>query len=108
MVSEVINLPASPVETATDMLSVGNNVGHPTRHRDVPVLENNVAAAVHQPSTSSIPYAKMIKFNIQYGDRVVPISMLDTGTVGECQAPRSSIGENKDRFSKFRCRQFRK
>lgn len=83
MVSEVIDLPASPVETATDMLSVGNNVGHPTRYRDMPLLENNVAV-VHQPSTSSIPHAKMIKFNIQYGDRVVPISMLDTGTVGEC------------------------
>lgn len=86
MVSEVIDVPASPVETATDMVSIGNNVGH-SRTRAVhslPVLNNHVDRVNSQPSTSNFnnQLAKMLRFNVQYNDRIIPIEIPDTGTIG--------------------------
>lgn len=87
MVSEVIDIPASPVETATDMVSVGNNVGHPKPRSapSMPLLRNHVEAIPNQPSTSSAnsQASRILRFNVQYNDRVVPIDIPDTGTVGK-------------------------
>lgn len=75
--------PANPVETATDMVSVGNNVGHalPLRRAS---SEDEVRVA---PSTSSSSERasgpRMIRFNVQYCDRIVPIDIAESGTLGE-------------------------
>ncbi|GJQ73488.1 putative FAS-associated factor [Trypoxylus dichotomus] len=81
MVPEVIDIPSSPIETATDMVSVGNNVGH-SRPRSMPILENNVSGPYQQPSTSSLRI-KTIRFNVQYGGQTIPIDIPDTGTIAD-------------------------
>lgn len=87
MVSEVIDIPASPVETATDIMSIGNNVGHSRPSRVVqsmPSLNNHVDHANVQPSTSTFNShgPRTLKFNVQYNDRIIPIDIPDTGTIG--------------------------
>ncbi|XP_017775062.1 PREDICTED: FAS-associated factor 1 isoform X2 [Nicrophorus vespilloides] len=79
---EVIEIPSSPVESATDMLSVGNNVPH--NSRSMPILDN-YSHSFSFPSTSTVNVngARMIKFNVQYCDRVVTIEVPDTGTVAD-------------------------
>lgn len=79
MVSEVIDVPASPIETATDMVSVGNNVGH-LKSRSMPILENSISGPYQQPSTSSLR-TKTIRFNVQFGGQIIPIDIPDTGTI---------------------------
>lgn len=80
IVDEPINVPASPIETATDMVNVGNNVGH-----SLPKLSNDDDVVIVHPSTSSERSApRMIRFNVQYCDRIIPIDIPDTGTVGKC------------------------
>ncbi|XP_022921054.1 FAS-associated factor 1 [Onthophagus taurus] len=86
MVSEVIDIPASPVESATDMLSVGNNVGH-ARARSMPTLEDGFNNSVHQPSTSaSVTRQNTVQFNVQFGDRIINIDIPDTGTIADIKA----------------------
>ncbi|KAJ8928857.1 hypothetical protein NQ314_018514 [Rhamnusium bicolor] len=60
------DIPAIPVETATDMMEVGNNVGHPPTKK-----------------TSRGKYFTMLKFNIQYCDRIIKIELPDSGTVND-------------------------
>lgn len=80
IVDETENTPANPVETATDMVSVGNNVGH-----SLPRLSSNDDIQIVQPSTSSDRGSgpRMLRFNVQYCDRIIPIDIPETGTVGE-------------------------
>lgn len=81
MIPEIIHIPSSPIETATDMVSVGNNVGH-SRPRSMPLLENNVSGPYQQPSTSSLR-TKTVRFNVQYGGQTIPIDIPDTGTIAD-------------------------
>lgn len=72
VVDDYINVPSSPIETATDMMEVGNNVGH--------TVPNN--SATEQPSTSSrTNSAKMLKFNVQYCDRIITVELPETATI---------------------------
>jgi hypothetical protein len=76
VVDDYINVPSSPIETATDMMEVGNNVGHP------PVPNNQTN---DQPSTSTVRnnLTKMLKFTIQYCDRIITIELPESATVCE-------------------------
>lgn len=93
IVDDSENTPVSPVETATDMVSVGNNVGH-----SLPRLSGDDDVQIVQPSTSSERGngPRMLRFNVQYCDRIIPIDIPETCTVGEffvpvyvCTLPRS-------------------
>ena len=76
VVDDYINVPSSPIETATDMMEVGNNVGHSR------VVSNQTS---DQPSTSNLrnSSAKMLKFNVQYCDRIITIELPETATICE-------------------------
>lgn len=64
---------ASVVETATDMSSIGNNVGHSAH------LVND-----QQPSTSTQRVRqRLLHFSVHFQDRIVQLEIADTGTVGE-------------------------
>lgn len=64
---------ASPVESATDMVAVGNNVGSHSA-----VVPND------QPSTSSSrTRQRLLHFSVHFQDRIVQVEISDTGTVGE-------------------------
>lgn len=64
---------ASPVETATDMVAVGNNVGSHSS------LSHN-----DQPSTSSNrTRQRLLHFSVHFQDRIVQIEIPDTGTLGQ-------------------------
>lgn len=70
----------SAVETATDMVSVGNNVGH-----SLPRLSSDDDVQIVQPSTSSERASgpRMLRFNVQYCDRIIHIDIPETATVGK-------------------------
>lgn len=80
IVDDAPDIPEGAVETATDMVSVGNNVGHPP-----PKLSSgdNDVEIVH-PSTSSERNVtpRMLRFSVQYCDRIIEIELPDTATVG--------------------------
>lgn len=81
IVDEPENTPASTVETATDMTNVGNNVGH-----SLPRLSSDDDdVQLVQPSTSSERGGgpRMLRFNVQYCDRIIHIDIPETGTVGK-------------------------
>lgn len=60
---------AIPIDTATDMVSVGNNVGH---------------AVSNEPSTSTNrTRQRLLHFSVHYQDRIVQLEIADTGTIGE-------------------------
>lgn len=81
IVDDPVSVPPSRVETATDIVNVGNNVGH-----SLPRLSSSSddVEIVH-PSTSSEKSSapRMLLFNVQYCDRIIPIEIPDTGTVGK-------------------------
>lgn len=74
IVDDYINIPSSPVETATDTVEVGNIP-------NLPQIPNHVAA-LNQPSTSSSS-EKMLKFNVQYCDRIISIELPETATISK-------------------------
>lgn len=79
MIEDVV--PDIPIEVATDMASVGNNVPQPKCF--VVPLDNNVDRH-SQPSTSSKNNSpEMLHFNVQYCERTIPIDIPDTGTVAD-------------------------
>lgn len=80
IVDEPENASASSVETATDMASVGNNVGH-----SLPRLTSDDDVQIVQPSTSSERASgpRILRFNVQYCDRIIHIDIPETGTVGK-------------------------
>lgn len=86
IVDEPEVIPASSViETATDMVTVGNNVGH-----SLPRLSSDDDVQIVQPSTSASSSSaergsgpRMLRFNVQYCDRIIPIDIPETGTVGK-------------------------
>ncbi|KAF2904052.1 hypothetical protein ILUMI_02149 [Ignelater luminosus] len=84
MIDDDVQIPEAPIETATDMVSVGNNVPLP-KPLSMPILENNIAERHSQPSTSTVKNntPRMLRFNIQYCDRTIPIDIPDTGTIAD-------------------------
>lgn len=81
MIVDDIENSASSVDMPIDMASVGNNVGH-----SLPMLSNDDEVQIVQPSTSSSDRAsgpRMLRFNVQYCDRIIPIDIPETGTVGK-------------------------
>ncbi|KAK5649011.1 hypothetical protein RI129_003903 [Pyrocoelia pectoralis] len=70
-----------PIEVATDMASVGNNV--PQSNSFVVAVENHVDHHPLPSTSSSKATQKMLHFNIQYCDRIIPIDVPDTGTVAD-------------------------
>lgn len=76
------NLSSIPLERATDMMEVGNNVGHPRPKKPSP--ENSIRNQDSYPSTSgSSGNERMLKFNITYCDRVIKIELPESGTVSK-------------------------
>lgn len=74
-----------PVETATDMMKVGNNIAHSsttatttTIHKSQSRNNTNIIDDNNYPSTSS---ARMLTFNVQYCDRTIKIQLPENGTV---------------------------
>lgn len=62
---------ASPIESATDMVAVGNNVG------------SNSVVPSDQPSTSSSrTRQRLLHFSVHFQDRILQVEIPDTGTVG--------------------------
>lgn len=84
MIDDDVQIPEAAIETATDMVSVGNNVPLP-KPLSMPILENNIVERHSQPSTSTVKNntPRMLRFNIQYCDRTIPIDIPDTGTIGK-------------------------
>lgn len=69
IVDDYVNVASSPIETATDMMEISNDIGPPSRTND-------------QPSTSSMNNTtKMLKFNVQYSDRIVTVDLPETSTI---------------------------
>lgn len=81
IVDDPISAHPNNVATATDVVNLGNNVGH-----SLPRLtaSNSDVEIVH-PSTSSDKGSapRMIRFNVQYCDRIIPVDVPDTGTAGK-------------------------
>lgn len=76
------NLSSLPLERATDMMEVGNNVGHSRPKKPSP--ENSIRNQDSYPSTSgSSGNERMLKFNITYCDRVIKIELPESGTVND-------------------------
>lgn len=82
---ECTDEPMAPVESATDIVNVGNSHG-PSMPRLTSATESQMMDC--RPSTSSSSSRSrtpnMIRFNVQYCDRVITMDIPDTGTVGEC------------------------
>lgn len=81
IIDDPVSVPTNNVETATDAVNVGNNVGH-----SLPRLSSsNSDVEIVHPSTSSerSRTPRMIRFNVQYCDRIIPVDIPDTGTVGK-------------------------
>lgn len=81
IIDDPISAPSNSVEAATDVVNVGNNVGH-----SLPRLtSSNSDVEIVHPSTSSekSKAPRMIRFNVQYCDRIIPVDIPDTGTVGK-------------------------
>lgn len=85
MAPEVIEIPSSPIESAAE--SVSAHATTPAMVRSMPILDTQYAHMNSQPSTSSVHSntngSKIIKFNISYCDRIIPIEVPDTGTVAD-------------------------
>lgn len=83
VVEDDADVPAVPMKSPTDPMEVGKNSSYPTTIRSPnkivsPVQDNNI------PSTSSgSGSSKMLKFNIQYCDRVINIELPENGTVSK-------------------------
>lgn len=76
------NLSSVPLEHATDMMEVGNNIGHPRPKKPSP--ENSTRNQDNYPSTSgSSGSERMLKFNVTYCDRVIKIELPESGTVSK-------------------------
>lgn len=61
---------SSGVDTATDMVSIGNNIGHAHIVND-------------QPGTSTQrTRQRLLHFSVHFQDRIVQLEIPDTGTVG--------------------------
>ncbi|XP_018334151.1 FAS-associated factor 1 [Agrilus planipennis] len=87
VVDEPIEIPVVPVETATDMVTVGNNVGHPCA-KSMPFLENDVeshSSTSAQPSTSlsKVASSRTLQFDVKYCDRVISLNMPETSTIAD-------------------------
>lgn len=83
MIDDDMPLLNPPVEAATDMASIGNNI--PTVPlRNMPVIENHIAERQSLPSTSAAKTTtpRVLQFHVRYCDRIIPIDIQDTGTVG--------------------------
>lgn len=61
----------TPMETATDMLTVGNNVG-----------SHNLTSVINEQPSSSRIRQRLLHFSVHYQDRIVQVEIPDTGTVG--------------------------
>lgn len=73
VVDDYINVPSSPADDAMD---VGNNMGH----------KGATNSDSDQPSTSTNKNnsVKMLKFNVQYCDRIITVELPETSTVCKC------------------------
>lgn len=84
MIDDDMPLLNPPVEAATDMASIGNNI--PTVPlRNMPVIENHIAERQSLPSTSAAKTTtpRVLQFHVRYCDRIIPIDIQDTGTVAD-------------------------
>ncbi|CAH0551359.1 unnamed protein product [Brassicogethes aeneus] len=78
VVEDDSDLAAIPVETASDMMEVGNNIGIATKK--ITNNDNNVPMENNMPSTSS---ARMLKFIVQYCDKTINVDLPDNGTISD-------------------------
>ncbi|KAJ8943048.1 hypothetical protein NQ318_022592 [Aromia moschata] len=82
VVEDDADVPAIPVETGTDMMEVGNNVGHPSTEKTFQENVPHVSQDNSVPSTSTgSGKVKMLKFHVQYCDRIVKIELPESDTV---------------------------
>lgn len=77
MVEEVCDVAAGPVETATDMAAVGNNVPHPGGRSGGPGAQPGTS------SGSSRSRQRLLHFSVHHQDRIAQLEIPDTGTVGK-------------------------
>lgn len=83
VIEDDVPVPSTPVETAMDMMEVGNNVGH-SSNKSTPRQGSIQSESSDQASTSAGPSTQqMLKFNIRYCDRNIRIELPENGTVSE-------------------------
>nr|CAH7758970.1 unnamed protein product [Callosobruchus chinensis] len=81
------DIPAAPIETATDRMEVVEKAFSPhksrvTRHQQkMDSQDNSTPSTSSGASSSTSSSKKMLKFNIQYSDRVIKIELPDDRTV---------------------------
>lgn len=82
VIEDDVPVPSTAVETALDMMEVGNNVGHSsnksTRHSSIHSESSDQASTSAGTSTQQI-----LKFNIRYCDRNIRIELPANGNVSK-------------------------
>lgn len=95
------NVPAVPVEMATtDMIPGDNDLGlmipqqqqhrnkiaihHRSNKQKNHIDDNNRPSTSNSKSTVNNHNKIMLKFNVQYSDRIITVNMPDTATIGKC------------------------
>lgn len=83
VIEDDVPVPSTAVETALDMMEVGNSVG-PSSNKSTPRQGSLQSESSDQASTSAgTSTQQMLKFNIRYCDRVLKIELPENGTVSE-------------------------
>lgn len=83
VIEDDVPVPSTAVETALDMMEVGNNFG-PSSNKSTPRQGSLQSENSDHASTSAgTSTQQMLKFNIHYCDRVLKIELPENGTVSE-------------------------
>ncbi|XP_060519665.1 FAS-associated factor 1 [Cylas formicarius] len=78
---------SQPIENATDMMEIGNNVGHlPTKKSHKEKSQENNFASTSSGSTD----VKMLTFNINYSDRLIKIRLPENANISDLKQKLST------------------
>lgn len=81
IIEDDVAVPSTAVETAVDMMEVGNSVGH-SSNKSVLRQVSSPSENSDQASTSTGSNTpQMLKFNVRYCDRIIKIELPENGTV---------------------------
>lgn len=83
VIEDDVPVPSTAVETAIDMMEVGNNVGHSSNKstsRQSSILSESSDQASTSAGTST---QQMFKFNVRYCDRNIRVELPENGTVSK-------------------------
>ncbi|KAJ8924534.1 hypothetical protein NQ315_007332 [Exocentrus adspersus] len=75
------NVSSAPLQSVTNMMEIGNNIGH--SQAKISVAAHNQASFPSTSGSGSSGNERMLKFNITYCDRVVKIELPEGSTVND-------------------------